>query len=477
MNDSIFNSCYIKSTRRFALNDMANNILNKYIIIEDISFYIKQVFKFKLAVNQKKALVTDHLLLISYLLKNNTNGSILGLKSNNNKENITTILNLKKYLTCDFLKPSYLPTKLLAISLKYSVIKKKFYIDSTELTFFRKPFILTYKQYVSLADVLNYIFKIKKDGSGSSNCGGSCSRVSTNKNSTHTAYYSLNKNLGNTYIFSNKLFEFMYSFEKIVQIYFIKYTPSYNFIGYFGFVNNNLLINNNFYSINFNNLNSMLFITEVNSIKFGFFLDLILNFLIIILFLYLFFNFFNIYFESVFSFTLKIKNEIINNDSNLLDFKDSIFLSFTLFFNFILLYNYINSKFIIDIFFISFLYLNLMSLFSYFWLYDINIFIFIQGLFLKINITYSLFKDSLTLFAFCVRLLLQFVRLLFCLVIVFIFQNLVDHFNDVLKLIYYNNRCNSSISDLMFFLKVIIEFLDSIINFVIQMTNYLVFSL
>ena len=118
-----------------------------------------------------------------------------------------------------------------------------------------------------------------------------------------------------------------------------------------------------------------------------------------------------------------------------------------------------------------------MSLFSYFWLYDINIFIFIQGLFLKINITYQLFKDSLTLFAFCVRLLLQFVRLLFCLVIVFIFQNLVDHFNDVLKLIYYNNRCNSSISDLMFFLKVIIEFLDSIINFVIQMTNYIVFSL
>ena len=90
-----------------------------------------------------------------------------------------------------------------------------------------------------------------------------------------------------------------------------------------------------------------------------------------------------------------------------------------------------------------------------------------QGLFLKINIAYSLFKDSLTLFAFCVRLLLQFVRLIFCFAIVFVFQNLVEHFNDVLKIIYYYNIINNNINDFFFFLKIIIEFLGYIINFVI----------
>ena len=366
--------------------------------------------------------------------------------------------------------------------LKYDSYKKKFYVYYTELYMGEKPLIIRTRKYTTCTDHMNNMIskwvRVSTNGDkGSKNGGfGGSSSSSSNGSSTPT-YYSSEKNLYNIYTFSDKVYEFVYFFEKNLQFFFIKNVTLSKSQSYYNYLSVNSISSNSHTNVNFNNINSILFTSNVNLIKFSVMFDLVVNFAIIILFLYTFFSIFNAYYESVFSFSLKIKNEIVNNDSNIVDFKDAMFLSILFFFNFVLLYNYINNKFIIDFFFISFLYLNIMSLLSYFLLYDINIFVFIQGLFLRINILFYLFKDSLTLFAFCVRLLLQFVRLIFCFLIVFIFQNLVEHFNSILKLVYYYNKSDSNVSEFTFFLKLVIEFLDSIINFVIQMTNYVVFSL
>lgn len=209
----------------------------------------------------------------------------------------------------------------------------------------------------------------------------------------------------------------------------------------------------------------------------SFYLDIVFTFGFLILLCYaIIYRLYNNN-DTLSSLAFKLKNEIVNNDSNYLDFKQAVFFFFATIINIIIFYVSFNFKITNDLTLISFLYINMMTLFSYIIIFDNHIFVFLQGLFLNPSKSYMLFKDSITLFAFISRLLLQFVRLGFCFAVVFVFQKSIQHLSLYIKINYVLNKKHNITGEFILIVNYLIELIDTINNFVSQYTNYIVFSL
>lgn len=173
-------------------------------------------------------------------------------------------------------------------------------------------------------------------------------------------------------------------------------------------------------------------------------------------------------------FMLKLRNEINNNLSNYCDINRLVIL-FLFFFNFSLslytakhfLYNNFN-------FFSMFLALNIVEIISYLYLFNVNIFVFIKGTLDEINLFFVELFDSISLVTFIARLLLQFLRLIICIVVFFNMHMLGNELLDVLNNYYIGDNNIEPQDYLSFFLKTIIEYLDMLINFCTQYSLYII---
>lgn len=172
-------------------------------------------------------------------------------------------------------------------------------------------------------------------------------------------------------------------------------------------------------------------------------------------------------------FLTKIIVEKENNLSNFLDVKRLIIL-FIFLLNIIISLSFVHFGFKSFYIFSVIVFLNIITLSGYLYTYNINIYVFIKGLFAKLKVNFNFIIDNITLSIFISRLLLQFIRLLICSAIFFLFhemsigllQILVDHY------VYITLNNNGSV--LGFVIKTIIEYLDMTINFTTQYSIYIV---
>lgn len=170
----------------------------------------------------------------------------------------------------------------------------------------------------------------------------------------------------------------------------------------------------------------------------------------------------------------KLNIEIENNISNFLDLKRAVILFiffFTILISGSLNYNgytsYVNSFFII-------FFLNFCTLCGYLYMYNINIYVFIKGLFTTSKLNFNFMLDNITLSIFVSRLFLQLIRFIICTIVVCIFhENAKLCFSLLVDFLLYQIKSNHS-SLIIDTTKILLEFLDLIINFTAQYSIYIV---
>lgn len=179
------------------------------------------------------------------------------------------------------------------------------------------------------------------------------------------------------------------------------------------------------------------------------------------------------YFRYVY-FYLKLRNEINNNLSNYCDI-DRLAILFLFVFNFSLSL-FVTKYFLYNNFvtFFLFLALNIIEIIHYLYVFNVNIFVFIKGTLDEINLFFVELFDSISLVTFIARLLLQFLRLIICIVIFFNMHMLGNELLDVLNNYYIGDSIVESLDASTIFLKTIIEYLDMLMNFCSQYALYII---
>jgi hypothetical protein len=320
--------------------------------------------------------------------------------------------------------------------------------------------------------------------------GDSTEGDDTSNNKTSETTYNTNNNSDVLY-FSDIFHNILFSLEINTSTYMLQINNFFSNFYFTNYINYNTNINLNNIIKNFNTIidykiiNYILLDSNIcfsylisnNTIENSYIIYTILYFVLYTTILFFIINIILYSNDTTFNFFLKIKNEVINNDSNYIDFKNSMFFFFIFFFNIIIMYNFISKKFFLDSLLLFFLFLNLYSIYIYFFFFLPNFFVFIQGLFLKIRLFFTTFKDFLTIFAFLSRLLLQFVRLIFCIFSTYLLQNTTEHLSFFMKQNFFVNKNDSNIDMLLTTIQYIIEILDTVNNFIVQYTNFVIFTL
>lgn len=171
---------------------------------------------------------------------------------------------------------------------------------------------------------------------------------------------------------------------------------------------------------------------------------------------------------------LKCQNEVENNLSNYCDI-NRLSVLFIFFFN-IFITSVISEYFLIYnlYLFYFFLSLNVAEIIVYLFTFNINLFVFIKGTLDDINIFFVEIFDSVSLLTFTSRLLLQFLRLVIC-IIVFFNMHILGHELVLLINDYYLNDTSVEPSSYSFvFFKTIVEYLDMIMNFCTQYSIFII---
>lgn len=270
----------------------------------------------------------------------------------------------------------------------------------------------------------------------------------------------------NTFNFS--LFQFVLDIENLVSAYLELYNSLYivKAIKYLD------------YQINYQLPNSSItidisYLIEYNGV------NLFLNSLFVLLvFSWSFFMIFNLLYVSistVFIFIFnKLKNEIENNLSNYLDLKRLVTL--LVIFLSVVLSIFFKLKFALSTFFcITFIIsINVVTLFSYIYIFNINLFIFIKGLSNNYKVFFTSLIDNITLVTFVSRLFLQFLRLIICSVIFYSFHELTIFVLHVLEEYFFFFNFVGNFDFILAILKVLIEYLDMLINFNTQYSIYII---
>lgn len=170
----------------------------------------------------------------------------------------------------------------------------------------------------------------------------------------------------------------------------------------------------------------------------------------------------------------KVKNEVENNLSNYCDISRLIVLFF-FFFNFSLSF-YITKYFLYTniTMFVLFLSLNIIEIVSYLYIFNINLFIFIKGTLDEINLLFVELFDSISLLTFISRLLLQFLRLVICIVVFFNMHMLGNELLTIINNYYISDADIEPNGFISFFFKTILEYLDMLLNFCTQYSIYII---
>lgn len=213
-------------------------------------------------------------------------------------------------------------------------------------------------------------------------------------------------------------------------------------------------------------------------------------FLIVWSFSIIFFIYLNVYTllslilsSKVFNFLyqyFQISNEVENSIAN---FKDILIFSV---FSLCMLYFVIDTVFFVNATFsnveclILVLILNLITIWCYIIVFNIHIYTFIKGLYGSIKLI-VLSLDMTHVIIFLSRLMLQYVRLLICSAIFWVFQELFDMFyhsvyymqSNITMLVSFDNKTMFSLVSSLF--RAILEFLDITINFLTQFSTYIIF--
>lgn len=169
----------------------------------------------------------------------------------------------------------------------------------------------------------------------------------------------------------------------------------------------------------------------------------------------------------------KINLEIENNISNFLDVKRAVIL-FIFFFTLLISgsLNYYGYTSYINSFGIIF-FLNFCTLCGYLYIHNINVYVFIKGLFSTAKLNFNFMLDNITLSIFVSRLFLQLIRFVICTIVVFIFhENAELCLSLLVDFCLYQIKNNHS-DFLVDITKILIEFSDLIINFTAQYSIYI----
>lgn len=247
---------------------------------------------------------------------------------------------------------------------------------------------------------------------------------------------------------------FFNNFSIIKCVKYVDYQLNSCWTGFYDFDIN--LVNNNFLDLTF------LFIS-INGV------------LIIIIILLLLSSILKINLTNSFYFLVsKVKNEIENNLSNYLDVFRLCVLTLFLINFFLSLYLYYSFSLVVLFSFLSVLTINVITIVFYMSIFNINIFVFIKGLLNSYKVLISSVIDNITLVTFCSRLLLQFLRLVICSVIFFNFHELSLTILNVLCDYYHFNKTDFNKTFFVETVRVVIEYLDMLVNFNVQYSIYIV---
>lgn len=170
----------------------------------------------------------------------------------------------------------------------------------------------------------------------------------------------------------------------------------------------------------------------------------------------------------------KFLNEIDNNLSNFKDVRNSA-ITFVFIINFfILMFSYLKYGPTVLVFFFFMLALNVKTIVVYLYFYNINLYVYIKGLLNKMKIFFNFIIDNITLSIFISRLMLQFIRLLICSAIFFLWHEMsitiLDTITDYSNYLTLNKIYGFNLTAARF----VIEYLDMIINFSSQYSIYII---
>lgn len=286
----------------------------------------------------------------------------------------------------------------------------------------------------------------------------------------------LDKDLVNYHLYNtiyhnySSAFYMMYSYSITFDMLFLELID---------YISNNILLD--YYNPTFNMYNNLTNVYNINTF---------VNFSILYIYLYIYIfiivvimssSIYLITSKNIFMYFVGSSNELDNNFANFYDF---VILFTTSFISFLIFFNYLNNSFfLLDncVCLLTIFLLNIITLFCYLYVFNVNFFIYVKGVYDNINLKKWFVLDIAAFVIFVSRLFLQYVRLIICTCIYYLVLELFDKFLMVfyIDLNSYENFFFYQYEDFFIYhvlviVKFILEILDMTSNFLTQFSIYVI---